>query len=135
MNVKRYVVAAIVVWVALFILEYILHGVVLTGFYRDIESTLRPANSMPEFFVWVLLGELILAFGFCYIFIKGFENRGLAEGVRYGLLFGLTFGVSTTLINYAVHPIPGGMAAALIVGYAVEMGILGTIAAAIYKPA
>ncbi len=135
MNVRRYVVAAIVVWVALFILEYILHGVVLTGYYRDIENTLRPANSMPEFFVWVLLGQLILAFGFCYIFVKGYENRGVAEGIRYGLLIGLTFGVSTTLINYAVHPIPGGMAAALIVGYAVEMGILGTIAAAIYKPA
>ena len=135
MNVKRYILAAIVVWVALFILEYILHGVVLTGFYRDIEHTLRPANSMPGFFIWVLLGEVILAFGFCYIFVKGYENRGIAEGVRYGLLIGLTFGVSTTLINYAVHPIPGGMAAALIVGYAVEMGILGTLAAAVYKPA
>jgi hypothetical protein len=135
MNIKRYVVVAIVVWVALFILEYILHGVVLTGFYRDIEHTLRPANSMPAFFAWVLLGEVILAFGFCYIFVKGYENRGIAEGVRYGLLIGITFGVSTTLINYAVHPIPGGMAVALIVGYAVEMGILGIIAAAIYKPA
>ena len=135
MNVRRYVVAAIVVWVALFILEYILHGVVLTGFYRDIEHTLRPANSMPEFFVWVLLGQLILAFGFCYIFVKGYENRGIAEGVRYGLLIGLTFGVSTTLINFAVHPLPAGMAVALIVGYTVEMGLLGIIAAAIYKPA
>ncbi|HUV29726.1 MAG TPA: hypothetical protein VMY05_01355 [Acidobacteriota bacterium] len=133
MNASRYVIGSIVVWVFIFLFEYLLHAVVLEGYYQDIAHLLRTTMG-GEFFLWVLISEFLLSFGFCYIFIKGRENRGLAEGFRFGLLIGITFGVSSTLAHYAVYPMTGKLAAGLVIGYPVEMILAGLIIAAIYRP-
>ncbi|HWR81899.1 MAG TPA: hypothetical protein VN285_01205 [Candidatus Deferrimicrobium sp.] len=134
MNGKRYVLCALVVWVLIFVMEYLLHAVLLAGQYEQIRHILRPEESAGAFFFWVLLAELILAFGMTYIFIKGYENRGLGEGFRFGLLVGVTFSVSTSLVNYAVFPLPASLTAAYVIGYPVEMIVAGLAMAALYKP-
>jgi hypothetical protein len=72
---------------------------------------------------------------FSYIFVKGYENKGLMEGVRYGLVIALAFGVSSSLIQYVVMQWPGSVIVTWIAGYLIEMAIAGVILAALYKPA
>lgn len=134
MNWKRYLTGALIVWVFIFLYEYILHGVILSGTYQQIVHLLRPEEDMASFFGLVLAGELILAFGFCFIFIKGREGSGLMEGLRYGLVVGLTFGAGSVLIDHAVFPYPESMTFGLIAGYVVEMILAGLIFAGIYRP-
>ena len=134
MNKKRYLVGSIVTWVFIFVYEMIFHGVIMKGPYQQIANLMRPEEAMMALFFWMILAQLIMAFGFCYVFIKGYENRGIAEGFRYGLIIWVAFGISSLLIEYVVYPIPARFIVIWAIGYFVELVVSGLIIAAIYRP-
>ena len=68
------------------------------------------------------------------MFTKGYEDKGLAEGLRYGVFIGLLVFVGRNLIVYAVQPVPAKLVIAWICGGIVELAIAGIIVAAIYRP-
>lgn len=135
MNVKKYVTGSLVVFVAIFALDFFFHGFLMSGQYEAIKHILRADDSMMTYMPAMLLGDLIIAFTFCYVFIKGREGKGIAEGIRYGLIIGFGFGVGSALITYAVYPLTGYIMLSYFIGYPVMMAIHGAIIAAIYKPA
>lgn len=135
MNCKRFIIGALVVWVTLFVYEGLLHAVALAGAYEAMREILRPEGENPAmFFGLILFAELCLTLGFCFIFTKGYENKGIMEGVRFGLYTGLTFGLFFYVGQLAVYPISAMLTLALVVGYVVELMLAGAIFAAIYKP-
>lgn len=134
MNRGRYVIGSLAVFVYLFLIEWVFHSYVMGSYYEQNMSLLRGADAGGGFFVWMIFGFLILAFGFCYIFIKGYENKGIGEGVRFGLYVAITFSVSESLINYAVFPYPASWVVGWIIGYPVIMMLAGAIIAMVYKP-
>lgn len=134
MNVQRYVIGSLVVFAFFCIAEWLVHGVILKGWYAEGQVMLRAGGMFGGKFIWMLIGSLILTFGFCLIFTYGYQNRGVAEGFRFGLIMGITFGVAPSLVKHAVYPVPGGMAVAWAIGYLIEMILAGMIIAAIYSP-
>jgi len=130
MNTGRYVLGSIVVFVVLFFLDYLLNEVLLSSFYAANAACMRA----EPYWLAIFLGELIFAFGFCFIFLKGYEGKGCAEGVRYGLYIGVAFGISTSMISYAVYPLSGWVMLAYFFGYPIMMMIIGAVFASIYKP-
>ncbi len=134
MNTKRFVLGSFAVFVFFFLYEWLVHGVILAGWYQEGLNLLRPESQMSAFAAWMILGHLILAFGFCLVFLKGYEGKGVSEGVRYGIYVAFAFGISTYLVNYAVFPHPGPWVLAWIIGTIVQMMVGGAIIAAIYKP-
>ena len=134
MNTGRYVIGSIAVFVFFYLYQWLLHGVILASWYQEGLHLLRPEEQTGAFAAWMILGFLILAFGFCLVFLKGYEGKGIGEGVRYGIYVALAFGISTYLINYAFFPQPGQWVLAWIVGIIVQMMVGGAIIAAIYKP-
>jgi hypothetical protein len=135
MNVGRYLIGSLVVFVFIFLIEYVFHGILLSGWYEQQMQLLRPEAEANAYFIWMILGYLILSFGFCFVFLKGYENKGCGEGIRYGLYVGIAFIVSTNLINYAVIPYPGKWIVAWNIGYPIIMMLAGMIFAMIYRPA
>ena len=134
MNTVRYVWGSLAVFVFFYLYEWLVHGVILASWYQEGLHLLRPEEQMGAFMAWMTLGILILAFGFCLVFLKGYEGNGIAEGVRYGIYVALAFGISTYLINYSVFPHPGQWVLAWIVAAIIQMMLGGAIFAAIYKP-
>ncbi len=134
MNVNRYILASIVVFIFFFVVEWIFHGLIMSGWYGEHLEMFRPRAEAGTYAVWMILGFLILAFGFSLIFAKGYENKGIAEGFRYGLYVGIAFAVSTLLVNYAVFPYPAKWLIGWIIGYVIILILGGMIVAAIYKP-
>lgn len=135
MNTKSYLIGSIVVFIVMYLLDYLFHGIILAGQYEMIQHILRTPEAMMTYMPAMLLADLIMAFGFGYIFIRGREGKGIGEGIRYGLLIGFVFGVGPAMINYAVFPLTGWIMLAYFFGYPIECMILGAIFAAIYKPA
>jgi len=135
MNTKSYVIGSIVVLIALVITDYLFHGLILKGPYMAIQNILRPEAAMKTYWPAMIIGDILLAFGFSYIFIKGREGKGIAEGIRYGLLIGFCFGVGNAMIQYSVYPLTGWIMLAYFIGYPIQCMILGAIIAAMYKPA
>lgn len=135
MNCKRVFWAGTVIFVYTFVYEFVMHSFVLSGMYADYGHLLRQQDQSSVWYVLVmLLGLLLMSFGFSYIFAKGHENKGMAEGVRFGLLIGVAFGVANALVEFSVFPIPNSWIWAWVAGYLIQWIIAGLIAAAIYKP-
>ena len=135
MNTSRYLIGSIAVFILVMVLEFILHAVILGGIYSDNLQLLRPQSESSAMVPWMTIGFLILSFGFCFIFLKGYEGKGIVEGLRYGLYIGVTFAVSTALIHYSVFPYPVSWVIAWIIAYPIEGMLMGMLFAAIYRPA
>lgn len=132
MNKKRYWLATLVVFIFIFFYDWIFHGVVLRDLYMATASLWRTHEVMQMFFGWIIAGQLLLSIMFCWIFTKGYQQRGLLEGVRYGLYIGILMS-APEMIRYAVQPISLTLLWSWIGGGILEFIIAGIITAAIYR--
>lgn len=129
MNTKRFLMAVLAVFVTF--------GFVYVGAELIFEDQFKSASDAMNFreevhmISWV--GRVLYSLVFCYVFLQGYENKGVGEGARYGLLIGLLligldldwFGVTNVVLSDAVAWWVTDMVAA-IAG--------GTVLAAVYKP-
>ncbi|MFH1017221.1 MAG: hypothetical protein V1798_03440 [Pseudomonadota bacterium] len=131
MNVKRFLIAAVAVFIVGQFLEYLLHGVFLRSLYESTQSIWRP-DMMDKMWMFRLSG-LITSFLLTYIFVKGYEGKGLGEGLRFGMVLGLFVSVPMALCTYAMIAIPPALAVGWFLGGFIGTVILGLVLAAIYK--
>ena len=87
MNIKKFLIASLVVFVTLQILDYVIHSLILMSAYESLQAVFRP-DMMDKMWIFYLTG-IIFSLLFVYIFSKGYEGKGVAEGAKYGLLIGL----------------------------------------------
>lgn len=86
--------------------------------------------------MWVMfLTSCVFSFAFVYIFTRGYENKGIMEGVRYGFYIGILMNVVGIFNQYVVYPIPLFLAVYWFLFEMVRYVIYGMITAAVYKPA
>jgi hypothetical protein len=132
MNVKRFIGASIAVFFAFEIIDAVVHMVILKKAYEALSSIWRPDMIS---LLWIFhVGSLILAFLFTYIFVKGYENKGILEGVRYGIIIGLFANIPYGFYEYAMFPLPLCLCLQWFIYGMIEFIICGMIAAGIYKP-
>ncbi len=133
MNYKRFIIASVVVYVAFQVMEFLVNNIILMSQYEALQNLWRPDMASK---MWLMyLAGVLVAFLFTYIFIKGREGKGLAEGFRYGLIIWAFVAVPMSLGFYGMLPIPFKLALWWIIFSLVEYVIAGLIVAAIYKPA
>jgi len=133
MNVKKWLLGSLAVYVVYIILDYIIHSVILMGTYEATSSAWRPMEEMST--VIPFIRDAVFALLFVYIFTKEYEGKGIAEGVRYGLWIGLLIWVPIAYMFYNVLPIPYWLAFQWWVYGAIQCIICGIVTALIYKPA
>ena len=104
-NTKNLVFASLAVFIFIFLYDWVVHGMLLQDAYHATANLWRPEEDMAKFFQFMVAGQALLAFMFCFIFAKGYEARGIMEGVRFGVYIGLLFSAKL-LIMYAVAPYP-----------------------------
>jgi len=134
MNTKKWVIASLVIFVVDQILSYLFHGVFMSGVYEQTAHLWRPLEEMNRMMWMGWVSGLVWSFLFVYIFAKGYENKGIIEGVRFGALIGVFFGLPMSLGTYISMPITGGIATAWFIYTVVDTIILGILAAVLYKP-
>ncbi len=135
MNVKKFWVAFVVIFIVLEILGYLVHGVLLGATYESegIKEVFRTMEEMDSRMWIMILTDLIWVYFFTFFFVKGYENKGIMEGVRYGAYMGIFVSLVFSYQNYVVLPIPYSLALQwFIYGFVISV-ILGVIAALIYK--
>jgi len=81
--------------------------------------------------MWVT--SLVFSFGFVFIFTKGFEGKGMAEGIRYGLIMGIFVMFIGMFNQYATYPISLSLAIQWFIYGLIELMIAGAVTALIYK--
>jgi len=131
MNRKRYFIAGFAVFISFQILDYIVHTIILAGAYSALTDVWRQDMASLTWMMPVL--SLIFSFFITYIFIKGYEDRGILEGIRFGIIiFIVTQGLGV-FYEYAVYPLPFSIIAQWFLYGLVEFIIAGCLLSLIYK--
>ena len=136
MNWKRLWLAALLVFVAYLATNMLIHVVILGDEYMkpDIQQAMRPEGEMNAYF-WVRFVTMaVFAFFFTFIFAKGYERKGIIEGMRFGIYITLFYFVVTSFEQFMIYPIPYRAVRYWIAAGFVQSVLMGIIAALVYRP-
>lgn len=121
-------------WLAAFVvlsaLDYLVHGVIMSSTYEAAKEVFRPDMDSK---MWIYsLVSVITTFFFVLIFSKGYEGKGIMEGVRYGLYAGVLVSTGYAYGSYASFALPYSLAMQWFVYGVAEYVIIGVVVALIY---
>ena len=129
---KKFWLGFIAVFGGLAITDFLIHGVLLTSIYEspEVKPLFRPdmVSKMWIFYVTYI----IMSFFFTLIFSKGYEGKGVAEGVRYGFYVGLLMATPMAYTSYATYPLPYALALKWFIYGVIQYIILGVLVAAVF---
>ena len=128
---KRLLICTLVVFVFMFFYEFGFHGILLQADYEQLPNIMRTEADAQSLFHFLVLGLLLMSYIICVVFERGYENRGLAEGARFGLLIGLLLS-GPSLIFYAVMQFPGDLVLKWFAGGLLELVLAGMVLATAY---
>lgn len=132
MNWKKLLIAFIVIYVAGGIFNFIVHGILLSGTYQELAHLWRPDMDKYMWIQWIT--PIFLSFFFVYIFAKGYEGKGILEGVRFGLVIWGFLSIPSIYGQFMVYPLPYSLILAWVFSDLIILVILGILVAVIYKP-
>ena len=131
MNIKRLLAAVVVVFIVHQALGYLIHQMLLTSLYEQTSNLWRPMAEIKHGVM--ILTALIWAVLFVLIFAKGYEGKGVSEGIRFGFWVGLLISIPFAYDTYAVMPVPYSLALSWFVYSTIQIIVCGAVAALIYK--
>jgi hypothetical protein len=99
----------------------------------EVSKIMRPESEMNSMMWIYYVVYIIQAFFFTFIFSKGYEGKGIMEGVRYGLYMGLLMATPMAYASYAMYPMPYSLALQWFIYGIIQYIILGVIIALVYK--
>ncbi|MEE9555605.1 MAG: hypothetical protein V3W18_15060 [candidate division Zixibacteria bacterium] len=136
MDFKKVIIATIVVFIALVVTELIIHSGILGGSYGPLaeQGVFRPDDQMKSYMWVMIINGLVFSFFFVFIFAKGYEGKGCAEGIRYGIYIGFFWIFVNSFNSFAIYQIPYSLVWYWIIFGFIQTIIYGIIASLIYKP-
>ncbi len=127
---KKLLIGFVLVYIVYTVLELIIQTVLLAPAYQSVSQLFRPDTDVQ---MWVIfVAYIFFAFFFTLIFSKGYEGRGVVEGVRYGFYVALMMVLPMNYVSFAVMPIPYSLAFQGFLYGTVEMVICGIVVALVY---
>lgn len=120
---KKVGIGALVVFVIIGVFGYIIHGLLLSAEYEATASLWRP---MAEMKMWIFyVGYVFIAYFFTLVFSKGYEGKGLMEGVRYGTYIAMIVSLPAAYGMYGMMEVPYSLALKWFLGGWVEFILCG----------
>jgi cell division protein FtsX len=132
MNWKRFFAASLVIYVVVQALDFVFNELFMKAANESLKGLWRP-NMMSRMWLLYVVSALSVLL-FTYIFVKGREGKGVAEGVRYGIIIWLFVTVPMNVAWWVMLPIPYIIVLRWLLIGLLGMLIAGILAAVIYKP-
>ena len=96
---KKVLIGFVVTFILLEVLDILIHGVILMSVYQATQNVWRP-DMMQK--MWILhIVKIVVALLVAFIFSKGYEGKGIMEGLRYGLYIGVLMSIGMAYGTYA----------------------------------
>ena len=134
MKNKTFWIGYVAVFVVMQGLGYVIHEVMMGDTYERLASIFRPEAEMNDMMWMMMVSGTITIFMFCYIFTRGYEGKGVMEGVRFGALIGFLMAGPMAIDPHVIYPVPAEVASIWLVSGIATLMIAGAVFAAIYKP-
>jgi len=120
----------VAVYLVVAILDGIVNTMLMASAYGDTAELWRPEGEIKMWVIFVCYA--FFAFFFTFIFSKGYEGKGIWEGVRYGLYVSGMMVIPAVYISYAMMPLPYSMAFQWFVYTSIEYIAAGVALALIF---
>lgn len=119
--------AVLSIFVSWTIIDYVIHGLLLSDLYRQTAQLWRP---MPEMnmglmYAVTMVGALVLVL----MFDRFVQTKNKNTAMQFGFLFGLSAGTSMGFGSFSVMPIPFVMAFVWFLGVVVQGTVAGMLLA------
>jgi len=128
---KKVLIGFVVVFVAMEVLSFIVDGLILGATYESLKDVWRPDMESKMWIYHIVM--LVGAFFFSFVFSKGYEGKGIMEGVRYGFYIGVWMSIGMAYGTYAMIAIPYSLALQWFVYGIIQYMILGVLLALVFK--
>ena len=135
MNKKKFWLAVVVIFILFEATNFLIHGVILGPVYQQegVQKVFRSLEEMQSN-MWILwITDLVWVFFFTLIFVKGYENKGVMEGVKFGVYIGLFFSFVYAYQSYWSYPLPYSLTLQWFLFGMLQCIIFGAVAAVLYK--
>jgi len=131
---KKLWIGTVVVFLGMSVISFLVHGVILTSTYMldPVKNLLRPEAEMMGMMWIYYVVYLIISFFFTLVFSKGYEGKGIVEGVRYGFYIGVMMATPMAYASYAMYPIPYSLALQWFIYTLIQYLILGVAVAGVF---
>ena len=127
---NKLIVSAVVMFVMALVLSFLVHGVLLSGDYAQLQSWMRPQAEVQSLFAYMIVAQALFGVAFAWIYVQGREDKAwLAQGIRYGIAIAVLAIVPTYLIYHVVTPVPLVVAIKQIVYDTIRVVLMGVVVA------
>lgn len=128
---KKIIFATIAVFALWFVMDWVIHGMLLMPTYNETASLWRPMEEFKPILMWVV--NAVSAACLVSIYALFFKEKNLKNGAIYGLLIGISYGAGMGFGTYAYMPIPYILAQGWFWGSVAELTAAGVVMALIVK--
>jgi hypothetical protein len=127
---KKFWTGFVAVFVAIAVVDTIVNMFLLSSAYEATANLWRPMAEMKIWLFYVVY--LFIAFFVTLIFSKGYEGKGVVEGIRFGFYVGMLMAVPMAYGTYGSMPIPYSLALQWFIYGLIQYIIVGIVLALIY---
>lgn len=135
MNVKKFGLATLAVFVATFVWDFLFHGLFLgPSYYQANAATFVQSQ---EFNLWLPIGELIQSALLVYLWSRVMNSfgGGIKGAMQFGVLAQLFLSMPAAMYNHMfINGFPYALSWLWVIGALILGAIQGAIAGAMYKP-
>jgi len=127
---KKVLIGFVFVFIAMILASIIIDGIILGPTYESLKNVWRPDISSNMWLLYIVM--LVGSFFFSFVFAKGYENKGILEGLRYGLYIGIWMSVSMAYGIYAMIDIPYTLALQWLIFGIIKYVLCGVVLAIVF---
>lgn len=133
-NCKSLLVTGLVVFIVMFILDFLVHGYLFKADYIRYANLMLPQKIMEARMPFMMLGQLLMSLLLVLVYSQGFTGKGSAmEGARYGIYVGLLMTLPKAIMMYSWALYPVVLLVKWGVAGFITIVVLGAIIGAMYK--
>jgi hypothetical protein len=95
MNIRRYLVSTLALFIFIFLYELLMHGFVLLSLYETTPNVWRDFAEMEAKMPLAMCFQLALSAWSAFVFAQLYKEGGIKNGLIFGLFFGVFAGILT----------------------------------------
>ncbi|NBX73905.1 MAG: hypothetical protein EBZ69_06300 [Alphaproteobacteria bacterium] len=131
-NLPKFLVSVTGLFVFTVLFDHVVHGTLLLPLYESTSTLWRSATDVQSLSTLDYVFKLMLSVVITLLFTRHFEDKGIGEGIRFGIFTGLVYGVMK-LSAYIHLPISLDLALGWGIGSLVYAILGGIILSMLYK--
>lgn len=128
---KKSALSFVFIFVSWFIIDFVLHGILLHDVYQSTASLWRPSDQMNIPLIYLVTTILVLCFVLIYVLLV--DKKSPAAGLKLGMLLGLITGIASGFGTYLHMPVPFVLAISWFLGGLCKSIVAGLILGIVIK--